>query len=185
MNDQQAIRRLKAGDISGLEFLIAHYQAKALRTALLITHDEALAEDVVQETFVRIYRKIGSFDDARPFEPYLLRSVSHVALNTAEKTARWVPLEDDCGPNVIDRLMTQALMTEDVVEYAQLKQEIFRALAQLPPRERTVIIQRYYLEMSEKEMAEDLSTPPGTVKWLLNVARQRLRGLMSMERNTK
>jgi len=185
MNDQQAIRRLKDGDISGLEFLIARYQAKALRAAFLITHDEPLAEDVVQETFVRIYQRINSFDESRPFEPYLLGSVCHVALNAAEKTARWVPLDEDSGSGSLDRLMAQALKTEDLVEYAQLKQEIFQALEQLPPRERTVIIQRYYLEMSEKEMAENLSTPPGTVKWLLNLARQRLRGLMSMERDIK
>src|SRR5512143_3056045 len=53
MEELQAIRRLKNGDIGGLECLIARYQARALRTAFLITHDEALAEDIVQDVFVQ------------------------------------------------------------------------------------------------------------------------------------
>ena len=58
MDDPQAIQRLKKGDISALEVLITRYQVKAYRTAFLITHDDALAEDVVQETFLRVYQRI-------------------------------------------------------------------------------------------------------------------------------
>ena len=53
------------------------------------------------------------------------------------------------------------------------------------PRQRAVIIQRYYLEMSEKEMSEALDSPRGTVKWLLNTARTRLRSLLGLERMTE
>lgn len=49
MEDLQAIRRLKRGDMGGLECLIARYQEKALRTAFLVTHDEPMAEDIVQD----------------------------------------------------------------------------------------------------------------------------------------
>ena len=69
IEDLQAIRRLKHGDISGLECLIARYQAKALRTAFLITHNEPLAEDVVQDAFVRFYQRVKHFDEMRPFQP--------------------------------------------------------------------------------------------------------------------
>ena len=85
MNDTQAIQRLKKGDISGMDWLVVRYQAKAIRTAYLIIHDDSLAEDAVQETFLRIYQRIRFFDETRPFEPYLLRSVVHTALNIAEK----------------------------------------------------------------------------------------------------
>lgn len=47
MDDLQAIRRLKSGDIGGLEILVARYQHKAVQTAFLITHDEQVADDVV------------------------------------------------------------------------------------------------------------------------------------------
>ena len=84
MDDLQAIQRLKDGDIGGLETLVGRYQAKAVRTAFLITQDETLAEDVAQDTFVRIYHRINHFDPSRPFEPYLLRSV----VNAAERCSK-------------------------------------------------------------------------------------------------
>ncbi|MDP1779334.1 MAG: sigma-70 family RNA polymerase sigma factor, partial [Anaerolineales bacterium] len=95
MDDLQAIQRLKDGDIGGLEYLVARYQSKAVRAAFLITHDETLAEDVVQDTFVRIYHRISHFDLSRPFEPYLLRSVVNAALNVAQKADRHLSMEGD------------------------------------------------------------------------------------------
>jgi RNA polymerase sigma-70 factor, ECF subfamily len=181
MDDSLAIQRLKKGDISGLEYLINHYQTKAFRTAVLITHDDAMAEDVVQDTFLRIYQRIHYFDDKRLFEPYLLSSVAHAALNAVEKTYRQVKLCEEDEPVILEQLLHSASTTEDVVEYTQLKQEILSVLAKLSPRERMVIIQRYYLEMSEKEMAVEHSIAPGTVKWLLNVARLHLRAFMKPE----
>jgi len=83
MEDLQAIHRLKRGDIGGLECLIALYQQKALRTAFLITHDEPLAEDVVQAAFVRFYQRARYFDETRLFEPYFLRTVWYLLLKDA------------------------------------------------------------------------------------------------------
>jgi RNA polymerase sigma-70 factor (ECF subfamily) len=185
MDDSQAIRRLKSGDIGGLEVLVARYQRKAVQTAYLITHDEQLAEDVVQETFVRLYQRIRYFDEARPFAPYLLRSVANAALNACEKTARWVQLGAGTDVQQVAGLLTEAVSVEEQAEYARLKREIALALALLPPRQRTVIVQRYYLGMTEKEMAESLPAAPGTVKWLLNAARERLRGLLHPERSAE
>jgi len=185
MDDWQAIRCLKDGDISGLDFLVTRYQMKAVHTAFLITHDEQTAEDAVQDTFVRIYRQIRHFDESRPFAPYLMRSVIHAALDAAEKNSRWLPLESGDDPDTVHRWIMCASRTEDVAEYNQLKKDIYQALARLSPRQRTVIVQRYYLEMSENEMAETLSIAPGTIKWLLNAARKRLRILLSSDRSTK
>lgn len=189
MDDLQAIRRLKAGDMGGLETLVARYQTKAVQTAFLITHDEQLAEDVVQETFVQLYRQVGHFDEARPFGPYLLRSVVNTALNATKKTRRWVQFgvgaDTEASIESAAELLTEATSVEDQAEYAHLREQIFSALASLPPRQRAAIVQRYYLGMSEKEMAENFASAPGTVKWLLNAARERLHGLLQNERSEK
>jgi RNA polymerase sigma-70 factor (ECF subfamily) len=185
MDDIEAIRRLKSGDIGGLEILVARYQQKAVQTAYLITHDEQLAEDVAQDTFVRIYQGIRRVDETRPFAPYLLRSVVNNALNAGEKTARWVQIGAGTDIESVVDLLLQAASTEEAAEAARLKGEVAAALKALPPRQRAVIVQRYYLGMSEKEMAESLSAAPGTVKWLLNNARIRLRGLLGAERSAE
>jgi RNA polymerase sigma-70 factor (ECF subfamily) len=181
MEDLQAIRRLKRGEIGGLECLIARYQTKALRTAFLITHDEPLAEDVVQDAFVRFYQRAKCFDETRPFEPYFLRSVINAALNCLEheKKSRSCSEVDLFE---LENLLEEAASVEEQVEFNTLKWQIMEALAELPPRQRAVIVQRYYLEMSEQEMSEALDSPPGTVKWLLNAARTRLRTLLGSER---
>jgi len=181
MDDAQAIRCLKSGDIRGLETLVARYQVKAARVAYLITHDEAAAEDVTQDTFLRLFQRIASFDEQQPFEPYLLRSVVNAALNHTRRQARSVSLDQPAPP--LETYLAQAASVESQVEYGQLKQEILSALSQLSPRQRATIVGRYYLDMDENEMAKALDAPRGTVKWLLNAARTRLRSLLVPERS--
>ena len=188
MDDLQAIRRLKNGDIGGLEILIACYQAKAVRTAYLVTHDEPMAEDVVQDAFVRFYERARQFDERRAFEPYFLRSVVNAALNAVEKESRSAAsLDEEAELSALECLLAcaSAISVEEQVEFAQLKREILQALGALSPRQRAVAVQRYYLEMSEKEMTEALDIAPGTVKWLLNAARARLRSLLGSERSVE
>ncbi len=179
MDDAHAIRRLKGGDLGGLEILMERYQVKAARAAFLITHDASIAQDVVQETFIRICQRIHQFDESRSFEPYLIRSVIHSALNAVRGDNRFVSLEDESVE--VENLLDRAASVESQVEFAQLQQEILDALAKLSPRQRAVIVQRYYLEMSEQEMALALNAAPGTVKWLLNTARGQMRRLLGQK----
>ena len=178
---EKAIRRLKHGDMGGLECLIACYQQRALRTAFLITHNEPMAEDVVQDAFVRFYQRAQSFDETRPFEPYFMRSVVNAALNCIEREKK-VHSYSDADLSELENLLEEAASVEKQVEFNTLKWQIMEVLSELPPRQRAVIVQRYYLEMSEQEMSEALDSPPGTVKWLLNAARTRLRALLGSER---
>lgn len=181
MDEIEAVRRLKRGEISGLEYFVSRYQVKATRAVFLVIHDQARAEDVVQETFVRIFQNSSRFDETRPFEPYLMRSVVNAALNACRNDKRFVSIESDI--DTVEGLISEAASVESHVEYWELRNEIMETLKQLPPRERAVIVQRYYLDMSEKEMALALDTAPGTVKWLLNAARNRLRDLLGRGRH--
>ncbi len=180
---QKAVQRLKHGDIGGLETIVGCYQMRAVRTAFLILQDEAAAQDVVQETFLRIYMHIRLFNENQPFEPYLLKSVVHAALNATRHAAKSLPLDGDLEE--IESLLDDADSLEAQVETNQLSQQILSALTELSPRQRAVIVQHYYLEMSEKEMSETLQTAPGTVKWLLHTARTRLRNMLHPERSNQ
>jgi RNA polymerase sigma-70 factor, ECF subfamily len=180
MDELTAIRRLKAGDFGGLEYLMAQYQVKALRAAFLILRDQTEAEDVVQEVFLRMFQHPNYYDERRPFGPYLMRSVINAALNACRDEQKSVSLDGKL--ETVERLIAQVASIESQVEYAQIKSELLDALGKLPPRQRAAIVQRYYLEMSEKEMAQALDAAPGTVKWLLNTARAGLRELLKKER---
>jgi RNA polymerase sigma-70 factor (ECF subfamily) len=105
--------------------------------------------------------------------------VIHSALNAVRGDNRFVSLDDESAE--IENLLDRAASVESQVEFAQLQGEILDALSKLSPRQRAVIVQRYYLEMSEQEMALALNAAPGTVKWLLNAARERMRHLLGQK----
>jgi RNA polymerase sigma-70 factor (ECF subfamily) len=179
VDEQQAIQRLKNGDISGLGFLVTRYQVKAVRTAYLITRDLGLAEDIVQDAFIQAYRAIRGFDASRPFEPWFMRSVVNASVKVMQKSARQVEVRDDADESVLAELAAKVESVESQVESIQVQNQIWDAMQKLSPRQRAVIVQRYYLEMSEAEMADLSSTAAGTIKWLLNAARERLRELLA------
>lgn len=181
LDDQQAITRLRKGDISGLSPLVERYQTQAVRAAYLVTQDRDSAEDVVQNVFVQFVRGIHQYDVSRPLKPYLMRSVVNAAVKAVQRGVRTVSLDESGTFNLMDVLPTPEPEPEGVIEMDEMKQSVRSALRQLPPEQRAVIALRYYLDMSEVEVADELETPVGTVKWRLYAARKRLRTLLGQE----
>ncbi|MCC6499512.1 MAG: RNA polymerase sigma factor [Anaerolineales bacterium] len=175
MEEKQAIQRLKQGDIGGLEFLVARHQVRAVRTAYLITRDLGLAEDVAQDCFLQAYRSIRHFDGSRPFEPWFMRSVVNASVKTMQKSARQVEVGDEADESMFAELAARVESVEERVESIEIQNKIWEAMRKLSPRQRAVVVQRYFLEMSEKEMADEAGAAAGTIKWLLHAARERLR----------
>jgi RNA polymerase sigma-70 factor (ECF subfamily) len=140
IDDLQAIRRLKRGDIGGLELLVARYQAKAIRTAFLVTHDEPMAEDVVQDVFVRFFEHADRFDETRPFGPLFMRSVVNTALNTNQREKKGNRLQEK-DASELETLLNKAASIDEQMESGSLNRQILEALSKLPPQQRAVIIQ--------------------------------------------
>jgi len=181
MNEADAIAQMKAGNIAGLKILIETYQVQAVQAAVLITQDRAAAEDIVQDAFLRSYERIIQFDPSRKFRPWFLQMVINDALKAANKQKRHVSLdidEDWSYQKIIDKLDATTDEPEDLVQRNELSEVIREAINHLSPRQRAVIVQRYYLGLSEREMSETLDCAPGTIKWYLNTARERLKALL-------
>jgi len=182
MDEAEAVARLKAGSIAGLRTLIERHQVQAVQAAVLITRDRALAEDIVQEAFLRCYERADQFDPARPFRPWFLRMVINDALKAIERQKRHISLDaqsDVLGRQLVERLEAASQAPEDDVVRTELVEAVNDALAALSPRQRAAIILRYYLGMNERETAQEMGCAPGTVKWHLHEARERLRALLS------
>lgn len=184
MDEQQAIQKLKRGDLGGLEFLVHHYQLRAVRAAYLITRDPAIAEDVVQDCYLQTYRSIRRFDESRPFEPWFMRSVVNASVKALNRSARQVQMGDAADESIFAEFAARVESIEDQVEAIETQNQVWNAMQKLSPRQRAVIVQRYFLEMSEKEMMAESGAAAGTIKWLLNAARERLRYLL-VERSEK
>jgi RNA polymerase sigma-70 factor (ECF subfamily) len=183
MEDQQAIARLKQGDLAGLESLVRQYQALAVHTAYLIVADRALAEDIVQSAFLKAAKKIGQFDAQRAFQPWFLRIVVNDSLKAARRRQRNLSLDETSGA-VLEWLTDPAPGPEEMAEAKDLRREVWNALQQLSPEQRAVIVQRHFLEMDETEMAGELQRPASTVRWWLHMGRKRLKALLEFSRET-
>ena len=182
MEEQQAIARLKQGDLSGLEALVRQYQALAVHTAYLIVTDRSLAEDIVQSAFLKAAKKIDQYDARRPFRPWFLRMVVNDSIKAARRQER-EPSLDQPSDAILAWLTDQAPGPERLLEANELRQSVWEALQQLPPEQRAVIIQRHFLEMDEAEMVQELHQQPSTVKWWLHAGRERLKTLLGAHQN--
>lgn len=178
LTEQQAIARLKRGDIQALAVLVEAYQVKALRAAYLITQDRQVAEDVVQNAFLNAYHGIRHFDVTRPFGPWFMRSVVNAALQAVKGQGRTTSLESEELAAFEAKFAHQTTNPADSAEASELREAVQTALDQLSPEQRATIVLRYYLDMSDTEISTVLASPVGTIKWRLHQAKQQLRGLL-------
>ena len=174
MREREAVARQKRGDIGGLEELVELYGVRAVRAAYLVCHDRPLAEEIAQAAFLKVYDRIEQYDAGRPFAPWFLRSVVNDARKAAVLRERTLPL-DGCGDW---EEATSDTNLEELALASETSDAIGETLGRLTPGQRSAIVLRYYLDLSESEMAERLAVPLGTVKSRLHSARQRLRRLL-------
>ena len=169
MDERRAIARLKRGDIGGLETLVRKYQVQAVRTAYLIARDSALAEDIVQSAFIRVWERIEQFDDTRPFGPWFLRIVANDATKSVTRSRRFIRF-DPAGVDDGDGFGGSAAWLadgvagpEELLERAESREELWQALGKLSPAQREAMVLRYFLELSEAEVAGRQQVATGTV----------------------
>lgn len=174
MNETQAISQLKRDNLEGLEILVKLHQGRALRTACLIIQDLPRAEDIVQNAFLRAYERIDQFDESQPFAPWFNRIVVHDTLKALQKQRREFSIDALEETEQFD-IFDPAPLPEEVLESKETLHAVYLALARLDPQQRASFVMRYYLQMSEKEIAETLKSPLGTVKWWSFSARRKLK----------
>jgi RNA polymerase sigma-70 factor (ECF subfamily) len=185
IEEQQAVSRLKQGDLGGLEALVKRYQVRAVYAAYLIVRDMDGAEDLVQEAFLHAAEKIDQFDASRSFFAWFMRSVVNAAIKSAGKQKRFLPLgvaeeagEDEATGRVAAWLVDPDPCPEALVETEETRRQVWDALERLTPEQRAAVVMRHFLEMSEAEMTQELDRPLTTIRWRLKTARNRLRDLL-------
>lgn len=183
MNEYEAIIRLKSGDIRGLEILVRRYQLEAVHVAFPIVNDLGLAEEVVQDAFIKVFQNFSSFDETKPFRPWFLRIVVNGALKELGHQKRFVsfdPDQDECEDDGLygeenPLLAFEQIEFSDRQIYSDLMKELLNSLS---PEHRVVLILKYYRAMSEEEIADVVDIPLGTVKSRLHAAKKKLRCLL-------
>lgn len=175
------IERCQAGDRIAFEELFYMYRDDVFRFSYLVVRDTSLAQDVVQEAFLKVFRSIGKFQFRSSFKSWLYR----VAVNEAITILRRRKLKEDLEPSP-DASRSQVFASRDwQPEEAVLESEERRllrwAIGQLDPVHRSVVVLKYFHEFSDTEIASVIGCPPGTVKSRLHRARELLRNAMARQ----
>ena len=175
--EKKLISRVLAGERDAFEPLVTANQTRVYSMALRITGNEADAADAAQEAFVRAYTALGSFRGESRFSTWLCRLAGNAAIDIlrARKADRSISLselanEDGELPDFPD----ESCLPETELEKKELREEVRRAMAELPEEYRAILSMRELGELSYEELGEALSLEQGTVKSRLSRARARL-----------
>lgn len=177
--DGELVDQALHGDLGAFETLYARYSVSVFRSIQAVVRDRGIAEDLLQECFVRAYRNLYRVDQSvESLAPWLHRIGLNLAYNKVSRRSAFLP-----GLEVMANFLASPRLAPDrLAERAELKRAVWDAIEQLDDKYRLVIIMYYLQELSLKEIAERLEIPVGTIKSRLFYARQLLRRALEGDR---
>jgi len=177
VDDLELIRRAQTGDEEALSRLYREYAPIAFKTVFLLVGNRHLAEDIIQETFIQVVRKINGLRDPARFRPWFFQVLTNSAKATYRRRNRhqWLPI--DFGvPNESD---LATLSPQEHLEASEETGELREAIRRLKPAHRTALVLHYFNGLPEHEIARVTGCPVGTVKSRLYHARKALEQALS------
>lgn len=156
-NDIEIVRLVKSGDVEAFSELIKRHQKPLLRTAVRYMKDLTLAEDVVQESFIKAFEKLDSFAERSSFKSWIFQ----ITVNTAKNRLRGRYRNVDSIEDV--ELSTEATAEQELIN-EDLENILREQVDKLPPKQRTALVLRIYDDLSFHEIAEIMNCPYDTAK---------------------
>lgn len=183
--DQQLIDRLVAGDTTALEVLYDHYADAVFTLVLRIVADRQIAEELLQEAFVRVWQHAGTFQGSRGrVVPWLLRIAHNLAISELRRQRRRPQdARGRGGQDDEDELATISSPDREPAEEAWVhlqRAQLLLALEHLPAAQR-VVIDLYTVGYSQSEIATRLGEPLGTVKTRMRLGLHKLRAILQAQ----
>ncbi len=181
ISDSQLVSLYKNGNEEAFRQLLDRHKTRVFTTIYLIVKDNYVAEDLLQETFVKVVRTIkeGRYNEEGKFLPWLMRIAHNLAIDFFRKDKRYptVILED--GSKVFNTLQ----FAEDSVESRQIRQDthvkLRELIQELPEAQKEVLMMRHYMEMSFQEIAEttgvSINTALGRMRYALINLRKKMK----------
>ncbi len=180
INDKLLIDRCKRGDHDAFDTLVRTYEKRVYNLAYRLSGSYDEAQDIVVESFIRVFQALKMFRGDANFSTWLFRIVTNVYLDRRKRTRnkQHLSLEEyiELDENSVSRQVEDPGPTPDVIAEAHERTALLQqAIASLPDYQRTMIVLYHTEGLAYDEIAEVLSLPIGTVKSRLNRARLTLR----------
>jgi RNA polymerase sigma-70 factor, ECF subfamily len=181
-DERQLADRVKKGDIQAFNTLVSLNRRKLYSVIYRMTRDHYKTDDLIQETFVKLYTSIDKYDDRYPFYPWLYRIAVNLTINSIKKESKrkWdSSLEEEREDKNRQHADQYALFSPEAnIARKERDGKILDALQNISPTYRAALILRVFDGLSYKEIADVLECNVGTVMSRLNRARSQLKDLL-------
>ena len=171
-DEAAVIARARRGDMAAFAMLVERYQPPVYNLAYRMLGDSPEAEDAAQETFLRAYRRLGSYQSSRKFASWLLSIAAHYCIDQLRRSRGYQPSLDDA--NWHDGLVSGQPQPEAIILERERSGNLQVLLQALPVAQRAVLALRYWSDLSIAEIAAISGDSEGAVKVKLFRARQAL-----------
>ena len=185
-SDEDLMRQLQTGDLHSFDTLVKRWEKPLLNYCYRMVNDIALAEDLRQEVFLRIYRSAKTFRARAKFSTWMYRIATNLCIDTLAKQQRrketpiaaYIESEPE---DINERLIDLSEAPDTVLVKKEIESRVRLALASLPEDQRVVVIMRHYNSMKFREIATVVECPISTVKSRMAAGMERLSRILSSQ----
>lgn len=180
--DQELIRLYVSGKEAGLRTLVDRYKSRIYTSIYLLVKDSALAEDIFQDTFIKVINtlKSGRYNEEGKFLPWVIRIAHNLVIDHYRKEKRAPVVANSDGFDIFDVLHIAEENAESRMIREETHRDLRRMIQLLPDEQKEVLIMRHYGEMSFKDIADvtdvSINTALGRMRYALNNLRKMMYG---------
>jgi RNA polymerase sigma factor (sigma-70 family) len=173
LTDHELVKSYIKGDLNALNDLIQRHKKKVYTSILILLKDQYLAEDIFQETFIKVIDSLnsGSYKEEGKFLPWVLRISHNLCIDYFRKVKRKPVIVDAEGNDILESIGFADQNVEDALIKEQSAQTIQSLIKLLPEEQREVLVLRYYADLSFKEISEmtnvSINTALGRMRYAL------------------
>jgi len=177
--DEELLLRFKAGQTESFGQLVRRYERELYGYLRRYLGDEALAEDVFQNTFLQVYQKLDQYETGRPVRPWLYTIATHQAIDALRRAGRRPVVSLDqtretdvngATRSLLDMVEARQSDPMEQMEAEERRERVRAGIAELPEHLRSTVILAYFQGLKYREIADILEIPVGTVKSRLHAA---------------
>jgi RNA polymerase sigma-70 factor (ECF subfamily) len=180
--DAELMLRVREGDTASFGLLLERHQSPVIHFLYRTVQNQAVAEELAQEVFLRVYRSRESYEPTAKFTTWLFRIATHLALNWIRDNRRQranVSLDEDVDDAPVRQLADPGSTVEQRLVRGSRFEEIRSAVGRLPEKQRTAVLMHKYQEMEYAQIAKALGCSESAVKSLLFRAYETLRARLA------
>ena len=180
--DAELMLRVRDGDEASFGLLLERHRSPVIHFLYRMVQNAAVAEELAQEVFLRVYKSRGSYEPTAKFTTWLFRIATHLALNwirDGRNEKRQSSLDEEKPEGIAKQLSDRSRTAEQELVYQAKLREVRQAIESLPSKQRAAVMMHKYEEMEYAQIADVLSCSESAVKSLLFRAYESLRARLA------